>query len=285
MKTATRMTIRQKRDLRYPNITLCPKNPDSINLTMIKEDIYMYIPDLNDTDATNLITFAIAGSGFDNMDTISRRWDALLILCYYAGDKIPCCDIFRFSYVMLRGRCLKLREFYQEDPALTGTLTIYMRGMPSQLIERGGAQLQTILYVSDEYLDVATFPRYYLYPQKWNQLRLARQIISMLPNSPYCSNSTEAIGRGTCLVNSWLKSRIVNPLNCTLFYFQHKFPNLPICRPEAIRHYNVVANYPNHRCTRPRRARLKLPIGIRLRRTPRRNVSGSSYNDNCRIHF
>lgn len=95
-------------------------------------------------------------------------------------------------------------------------------------------KLQTILYVSDEYLDVATFPRYYLYPQKWNQLRLARQIISMLPNSPYCSNSTEAIGRGTCLVNSWLKSRIVNPLNCTLFYFQHKFPNLPVCRPEAI---------------------------------------------------
>lgn len=65
----------------------------------------------------------------------------LFILCYYAGDEIPCCDIFRFAYVMLRGRCLKLREFYQEDPALTGTLTIFMRNITSQLVERGGAQV------------------------------------------------------------------------------------------------------------------------------------------------
>lgn len=65
----------------------------------------------------------------------------------------------------------------------------------------------------------------------------------MLPNSPHCSNSSSAIGVGTCVVNTWLESRVVNPLNCTLFYLQNKYPNLTICSPEQIiRTYDNVIN-------------------------------------------
>lgn len=65
----------------------------------------------------------------------------------------------------------------------------------------------------------------------------------MLPTNPHCSNSSSAIGVGTCVVNSWLESRVVRPLNCTLFYMQNKYPDLPVCAPEKIiRTYNNVIN-------------------------------------------
>ncbi|KAE9547322.1 hypothetical protein FO519_009467 [Halicephalobus sp. NKZ332] len=281
-QTATLMTIRQKRDLRFPNITLCPKYPDAFNLSLVLSDIQVRLSvdvGINDTDINNLIAFALSGAGLDNFDPIISQWDDDYInrlaiwfrkwqsnrnlsdfysflfdeagykcadfftYCYYAGDEIPCCDIFKFSYVMLRGRCLKLREFYQEDPAATGTVSVYIRNMPSQVLMTGGDQPQAILYISDQYPDVPTFPRFYLYPNQVNQLHLELQTTSMLPSNPHCSNSTSAIGVGTCVVDTWLKTRVVEPLNCTLFYFQDKYPNLPVCLPdEVVRTYDNVVN-------------------------------------------
>ncbi|KAE9548976.1 hypothetical protein FO519_007810 [Halicephalobus sp. NKZ332] len=275
--------------MRYPNITLCPKNADAVNLTLILDDMGRMFSeninftqtederyfsgsstDLTQTEIEDLIAFALAGAGFDNFDPYVEKWDRsyikklailfqkwkgnrdlsdfyfflfeeagfrcedLFIECYYAGDLIPCCDVFRFSYVMLRGRCLKLREFYQNDPALTGTLTLYMRYLPSNIVLKGHNQPETILYISDEYPDVATFPRFYLEAMKWNQLHLQKRVISMLPNNPHCSNETTAQGEGTCFVNKWLEKKVVHPLNCTLFYLQHKYPKLPVCNPEKI---------------------------------------------------
>ncbi|KAE9546852.1 hypothetical protein FO519_009936 [Halicephalobus sp. NKZ332] len=264
-QTATLMTIRQKRDLRFPNITLCPKYPDAFNVSLVLSDIQEKLSvnvEINNTDVENLLAFALGGAGLDNFKPFVNRWndeyiDRLTIWfrkwqsnrnlpdfysflfeeagykckdffekCYYAGDEIPCCDIFRFSYVMLRGRCLKLREFFQEDPAATGTL------IP-----------QIILYVSDEFPDVPTFPRFYLAPNHLNQLHLERRITSMLPDNPHCSNSSSAIGVGTCMVNTWLDRRIVNPLNCTVFYLRNKHPELPVCSPkEIVKNYNNMIN-------------------------------------------
>ncbi|KAH7708932.1 hypothetical protein AAVH_23808 [Aphelenchoides avenae] len=50
-----------------------------------------------------------------------------------------------------------------------------------------------------------------------------------------------------CTVREWLKARVIEPLNCTLFYMQHqafsKWPTLEVCPPEwIIRHYDQVAN-------------------------------------------
>uniref|UniRef100_A0AC34RMW9 Uncharacterized protein n=1 Tax=Panagrolaimus sp. JU765 TaxID=591449 RepID=A0AC34RMW9_9BILA len=278
-QSATLLTIRQKDNLRFPTITLCPKNADALNISLIEEDISKQLKigsDLSKNDVMNLIVFAIAGAGFDNFDPFTKKWDEnyvaklsiwfkkwknsrdyfefynflfedagykckdLFSECWYAGDELPCCDLFRPSYVMLRGRCLRLREFYQEDPALTGTISLYLKFLPSNLLGKGASQPQTILYVSDGYPDVATFPRFYMNPFEMNQLHFNRRVISMLPTNPSCSNDTKAQGVGTCFVSKWLERKIVQPLNCTLFYLSSKHPHLPICEPEKI-----VSSYKN----------------------------------------
>ena len=65
--------------MRYPNITLCPKNADAINLTLVLADIDERLSgtiDLNGTDTQNLIAFALGGAGFDNFDKYVKVWNA-----------------------------------------------------------------------------------------------------------------------------------------------------------------------------------------------------------------
>ncbi|KAH7722216.1 Protein DEL-7, partial [Aphelenchoides avenae] len=60
--------------------------------------------------------------------------------CFYASKRVPCCDIFRPYYVMLRGRCFRLREFYQTDSDSMGRLTILVKQMKSPLADPYGLQ-------------------------------------------------------------------------------------------------------------------------------------------------
>ena len=68
----------QKRDLRFPNITLCPKYPDAFNISLVLNDIHGRLSvdlNLNDTDVNNLLAFAFGGAGLDNFDPFVDSWN------------------------------------------------------------------------------------------------------------------------------------------------------------------------------------------------------------------
>ncbi|KAH7699520.1 Protein DEL-7, partial [Aphelenchoides avenae] len=101
---------------------------------------------------------------------------------------------------------------------------------------------QIVLFVSDKYPDIRLFPRFYLNRERYMVMHLRAVVYKLLPTNKYCSASPEDRGQGTCPINSWLRTRVIGPHNCTLFYMHHKNPDLEICRPEAVisDYYNVT---------------------------------------------
>uniref|UniRef100_A0A915P998 Uncharacterized protein n=1 Tax=Meloidogyne floridensis TaxID=298350 RepID=A0A915P998_9BILA len=145
----------------------------------------------------------------------------------YGKRRIPCCDIFRPTYVMLRGRCYRMRAFAQTEPDEAGKLTLFFKEMSSSYLAR-----QLIVYLSQQYEDIPTFPRFYLNNNYWYRLRLKKKHISLLNPNQHCSPVEKYIKRGNCYVDSC--ERIIQPFNCTIFYFSHKNPKFDVCDPEII---------------------------------------------------
>lgn len=55
-----------------------------------------------------------------------------------------------------------------------------------------------------------------------------------------CNNKPNYAGMNDCYIRNWLQQRVIGPLNCTLFYLQHKHTNVPICK-----HGTIIQNYKN----------------------------------------
>nr|CAD2183459.1 unnamed protein product [Meloidogyne enterolobii] len=125
--------------------------------------------------------------------------------CMYGKRRIPCCDIFRPTYVMLRGRCYRMRAFAQTEPDEAGKLTLFFKEMSSSYLAVTGRQRQLIVYLSQQYEDIPTFPRFYLNNNYWYRLRLKKRHISLLNPNQHCSPVEKYIKRGNCYVDSWLK--------------------------------------------------------------------------------
>lgn len=64
-----------------------------------------------------------------------KRTSALQMFqrCKYADTIMPCCDVFRPTNVMLRGRCFRLRPFHQDRPDWYGTFKLTLKQLPSHL--------------------------------------------------------------------------------------------------------------------------------------------------------
>jgi len=179
----TLFTIEKHNRLRYPNITVCPKNVDALNFSTIEADLHFRMPHLNDSAINDLITFAMAGAGFHNFDLRLQFWRAdqlpqfgrwltrwqagrslqqfyhflfeengyrceeLFQACYYGRIRIKCCDYFSPTYVMLRGRCFRLKETYQEDQDEGGKLSLFVNRLRSPFIALNGTQPQMMVYI------------------------------------------------------------------------------------------------------------------------------------------
>lgn len=72
--------------------------------------------------------------------------------CFYGSRPIRCCDNFAPTYVMLRGRCFRLKEFYQFDPDEAGKLSLFFHKMPSPFVSVRGKQVQF-----DEVVQIQSF--------------------------------------------------------------------------------------------------------------------------------
>ncbi|KAH7696504.1 Protein DEL-7 [Aphelenchoides avenae] len=228
-----------------------------------------------------LVAYAIAGAGFHNMekyvdkfstddrDRLARlflKWldgrslvgfyrtlferlnytcRELFDRCYYGKHPLNCCDIFESTYVMLRGRCFRLKKFYQADPDIYGKLLMTVRQLPSWFIDKSGLQPQIVTFISDPKLgQAATFPRFYFNTGEWNQLIFKRRDIKMLDTNPQCNSDCKHCGKTRCYIGIWLYRRVIRPLNCTLFYERHMSPpGLRVCDPsEIVRTYTNVTD-------------------------------------------
>uniref|UniRef100_A0A1I7TZX7 Uncharacterized protein n=1 Tax=Caenorhabditis tropicalis TaxID=1561998 RepID=A0A1I7TZX7_9PELO len=69
--TATSTTIRLVNSLEFPAITICPKVPDSFNITGIRGDIKESLPEISDETADDLLEYFVAGSGLENMNDVT----------------------------------------------------------------------------------------------------------------------------------------------------------------------------------------------------------------------
>jgi hypothetical protein len=51
---------------------------------------------------------------------------------------------------------------------------------------------------------------------------------------------------GTCFINHWLRTNVIEPLKCTLFYLHYKTPHVKVCEPRRVvsSYFNVTATSP-----------------------------------------
>lgn len=131
--------------------------------------------------------------------------------CSYGYYEAPCCDYFRPTYVLKRGRCFRLDEFYQKDEGDPGMFIIHMKNLPSNFVNVNGTQVSLtipfdlnsfslfkphlILYLSTREGDVNSSPRLFMSKDARNEIRLQLKRIEMLPSlsQQHCSNSSDNI--------------------------------------------------------------------------------------------
>uniref|UniRef100_A0A7E4VNB5 AcidPPc domain-containing protein n=1 Tax=Panagrellus redivivus TaxID=6233 RepID=A0A7E4VNB5_PANRE len=114
-------------------------------------------------------------------------------------------------------------------------------GSPIAAADDDGLQSESVVYISDMSPEIGFFPRFYLDYLQWNRMRFTRSHIHMEQTTGQCvvdNTSEEGQSRETCIVEAWLHDRVIEPFNCTLFYFASKTPHLEICSPGL-----VVNNY------------------------------------------
>uniref|UniRef100_A0A0N5AL20 Sodium channel protein Nach n=1 Tax=Syphacia muris TaxID=451379 RepID=A0A0N5AL20_9BILA len=286
-ETTTLVTVRQVNSLRLPSIIICPRNADAIHLDELIDNVRSVVPLIDNITVRNVIRFAISGLGFSAFDEATRIWtnstieslsayyetwknnrsdDEMfkLILedygytcketfleCFQGGVHLNCCDIFEFTYVALRGRCLRLRELYQTDNEETAKLSITLGSVPSPLSELSYYQQQMVAYVGDRHKDVWVTPRYYLNAYDWTRMRFRIRQKEMLTNKLDCRVPDEDEGSGTCSLVRWLRETVEKPFNCTFVYTKVYNHSLPTCKPRTIiENYRSVLLTPtsNFRC-------------------------------------
>uniref|UniRef100_A0A7E4VKZ7 Sodium channel protein Nach n=1 Tax=Panagrellus redivivus TaxID=6233 RepID=A0A7E4VKZ7_PANRE len=269
--TVTSTTIKLVNSMEFPPIVVCPKIPDAFDFPAILEDIRNIRPNLEEDLARDVIAYFVAGNGLENMDdipyynasylrnlsSIYRDWsrgyttleffdriqskfgykcEDFFYSCGLGTTSYNCCtEIFQPKYVMRRGLCYEtVRRLNQTEVGDIGRLIVLLKALPSVTGKiYNYTQPQVIVYVNDNFDYIVDFPRYYLYPYEWNQMRLTARFINLISNNKDCTD--QIFGQDAfCFVRNWLDANIVTPLNCTLPYMTDIIPNTTICEHDVV---------------------------------------------------
>ncbi|CAL2049090.1 unnamed protein product [Caenorhabditis brenneri] len=272
--TATSTTIRLVNSLEFPAITICPKVPDSFNISGIRGDIKESLPDISNETADDLLEYFVAGSGLENMNDVTyfnrtylshlnnyyKIWSEgysvdgffeiiqqkygykcqdLFYECQLAGKVLDCCnDLMVRRVVMRRGICYQTRRDVNQSEADDIGRIVFSLKAPSSYtsVKNNYKQTQLIVYVTDNHNVVTEFPRFYLYPNEWNRMRFTARLIELIQNKGVCTN--HIFGRDAeCMVRKWYLSNIIIPFNCTLPYLKSITklpPTTGVCKPDVI---------------------------------------------------
>ncbi|VDM63251.1 unnamed protein product [Angiostrongylus costaricensis] len=161
----------------------------------------------------------------------------LFSACWGGSQSLDCCSIFEPTYVMLRGRCFRLLDNYnQTDFDEIDKLSVLFNTVQSTPISRK-TQPQVVMYIGDSHPEIGLYPRFYLNYHNWNRIRFTQRRISMLSDNPMCSVKPLDQGKSTCFVYNWIKHVLLSPLNCTLPYFKGMLSyvdDVPVCETSAV---------------------------------------------------
>uniref|UniRef100_A0A914M7W3 Uncharacterized protein n=1 Tax=Meloidogyne incognita TaxID=6306 RepID=A0A914M7W3_MELIC len=140
-------------------------------------DVHLRLPNMTNNETDQLILYAMAGAGFQHFDVFNNlvTKEELIKLTKLIS--------------LWRGNRTKL-AFYQ--------FLFEINGFKCE-------ERQLIVYLSQQYEDIPTFPRFYLNNNYWYRLRLKKKHISLLNPNQHCSPVEKYIKRGNCYVDSWLK--------------------------------------------------------------------------------
>uniref|UniRef100_A0A0N5A3B5 Acid-sensing ion channel 1 n=1 Tax=Parastrongyloides trichosuri TaxID=131310 RepID=A0A0N5A3B5_PARTI len=276
--TTTLVKIQRDNTILYPAVTLCPKSSDTFNVSAVREDIWSFKPALPKKTIDKLIIYTLAGGGIDNygplienfsesdiielsgllqywankkgslanvykfiLEDVNYTCKDFLLDCSYGGNTIDCCDAFKPTYVLLRGRCFTLNNYYQKDPDEIGKIGLVIGSLPSAFISNQTNQEQLVVYISDSRYDIALFPRFYLNVLDWNRFRFKEQQYVLMSGDSQCNNSLDYNGRSSCFINYWLQQHVYSKYKCTFWYMKYHSPNIEICDPSIIiKNYNSI---------------------------------------------
>ncbi|CAD5209867.1 unnamed protein product [Bursaphelenchus okinawaensis] len=277
-QTATSFTIKQVLALDYPSLIVCPKNPDALRVDDAVAELRQVFPKLSKESAELIIAYAIADAGFANMDKklghltdehhkklgyylkqfkektkvndvhvyIFKKYgykcEDLFTYCRVAKTEIPCCDVFEEHYLMLRGRCFRLKKWNmtQVDPDDRGSFHVRMKQLDAPLTASNRKQPQVIAYLTQPGREISTYPRFYINYRSYNVIKCKMRRIKMLDSNKYCIADADYGGRDDCYIRKWLYHRLIVPLNCTVFYMKDKNDQHQLC-PVGL----VASNYEN----------------------------------------
>ncbi|KAH7712709.1 Na+ channel [Aphelenchoides avenae] len=135
-----------------------------------------------------------------------------------------------------------MKRRFQEDNA--GRFVVFMRQLPSPLMEPDGMQRNIVLYLSDNFNDVIWFPRFYVNRNSYMQMLFAITRYHMSPKNGCWPIEQE--GMSFCIIGEWLEAHVITPLSCVPFYLRHHAPSAEVCPPERIvRNYDDFVNVTN----------------------------------------
>ncbi|CAJ0930885.1 unnamed protein product, partial [Mesorhabditis belari] len=263
------------KSLSFPNLIFCPNSPDAVHVEDIVKDMETRLGGHLNGTYKDLLKYFIAGSGFDYVyiDQFSDEYKRNLQMNYeiWRGNRSTldlfkfvfeensitcneffqqctqgslnanCCDIFSPTFVMLRGRCFKLNGYNQNDADELAKLRLFIKNIPSPLVNDNHFQSNVIMFIGDENIETSTFPRYYLNPNSWNKFRFNSRLIISLSDNPRCSILPRNRGLYTCYVYEYIKESVVGKYNCTLPYYKETLDyvySVPVCNVST-----VIANY------------------------------------------
>uniref|UniRef100_A0A0K0E3X4 Acid-sensing ion channel 1 n=1 Tax=Strongyloides stercoralis TaxID=6248 RepID=A0A0K0E3X4_STRER len=293
-KTVTLNTIRRKNEILYHGISICPKYSDTFNYINVKNKILSIRNDLDNKTINDLIIYALAGGGFDNYNNLIKDFhsnksyeldnilnDIIIYFgslknfynyifeeenfkcedffeeCIFGNDVLNCCELFQPAFVLIRGKCYKLKKIYQRDPDEISKLRLVLKPLSSIFLNNNKSQEQLVIYNSPRSESIGLFPRYYIHNKDWNRFRFTKRMYKLFHNKGNCNNDKNYKGLSICYTNGWIKQKIHDKFNCTFFYINNNQFNLPICSPKIIveNYEEIMTNKPikincNQACTR-----------------------------------
>ncbi|RCN30282.1 hypothetical protein ANCCAN_23943 [Ancylostoma caninum] len=220
----------------------------------------------------DILLYFIAGTGFQNTrvdkwSTIYRnsvrklvtRWmgeRSMLTMFKFVYDEnglqcedilancspIICCDHFRPYYVMSRGKCFRLDNYYQKGGGSSHSLRLNFKPTKG-LLNGGAAQKQVVVHFGDEYPDISKYPRIYITYNNRGTVKFRLRKVSMTRMKENCTTDPLLRGRCTCYLNRWLQEKIIEPYNCTLPHLRNVTTSrgYEICSPHVIvKHYGDI---------------------------------------------
>ncbi|KAH7716190.1 Protein DEL-7 [Aphelenchoides avenae] len=253
---------------------------NALNETLVRRDLLERTPGLSEMLTRDILVYAMAGAGLDfdaakdllnnaseahlcEVKTLFHKWrngrnprefyqtmfeaygytcEDMLQRCKYADEVLPCCEIFRSTYVALRGRCFMLPGFHQHRPNYHGDLKVTFKQLPSWLLHRDGVQPEIVVYLTAPGTVPSPYVRQYrLRKTTENYFALKLRRFKLLDNDQCIS--AEKWSRTNCYYDTWVRQRLLRPLNCTLFYLRRGVAGYNVCDPDVVvNRYGLITN-------------------------------------------